>query len=162
MITQTKKTGTRSVSMALAVIGCAVLAGCSNSGLSSEATFSHGYQLNEETLALIPTGSSRAQVLLSMGQPSTTLKQDGKETFYYISQTKKRRVAFETPRVVDQRVLAVYFTEDETVERLTNYGLKDGKVFDFTRRVTPTSGKDLTFMGQLLGAAASVNPLGGG
>lgn len=151
----------RSVTMASAVLGCVALAGCSNSGLSSEASFSHGYQLNEETLALIPEGSSRAQVLLSMGQPSTTLKQDGKETFYYISQTKKRRVAFEIPRVVDQRVLAIYFTEDETVERLTNYGLKDGKVFDFTRRVTPTSGKDLTFMGQLLGAGPSLGSVGG-
>jgi len=150
----------KSLSVVGAVLGCTVLAGCSGSVLKTDATFSHGYQMNEETLALIPPGSSRAQVLLSMGQPSTTLKQDNTETFYYISQTKKRRVAFESPRVVDQRVLAVYFTQDETVEQITNYGLKDGKVFDFTRRVTPTSGKDLSFMGQLLGATGNVNPFG--
>jgi len=160
MPAQSKPLTVQRLFLAGALVGCVALAGCSNSGLTSETSIAHGYQLNEETLALIPAGSSRAQVLLSMGQPSTTLKQDGKETFYYISQIKKRSMAFQTPQVVDQRVLAIYFTQEETVERLTNYGLKDGQVFDFTRRVTPTTGKDLTFMGQLLGAAGNVSGFG--
>ncbi|MEL6967219.1 MAG: outer membrane protein assembly factor BamE [Pseudomonadota bacterium] len=151
----------RSVTAVAAIGVAAALTACSPKALDTSAEFSHGYQLNEESLALIPAGSSRAQVLLSMGQPSTTLKQNGLETFYYISQTKKRRVAFETPKVVNQRVLAVYFTPEETVDRIANYGLKEGKVFDFVKRVTPTSGRDLSFMGQLLGAAGNVNPFGG-
>ena len=28
------------------------------------------------------------------------------------------------------------------MERLANYGLKDGRVFDFVSRTTPTGGKD--------------------
>ncbi len=53
-------------------------------------------------------------------------------------------------KLVDQRVLAIYFGPDGTVANIANYGLKDGKVFDFIKRVTPTGGKDLTFIGQVL------------
>ncbi len=128
-----------------------------------QQTLTHGYQLNEETLALVPEGSSREQVLLSLGTPSTTQKTpEGRETFYYISQKKTRPVAFMSSNIIDQRVLAVYFNEEETVSQIANYGLKEGKVFDFIGRVTPTGGRELTFLGQVLGAAGRViNPFGG-
>ena len=45
--------------------------------------------------------------------------------------------------VTDQRVIAVYFDKDRRVQRLAEYGMKDGKVFDFVSRTTPTSGNDL-------------------
>ena len=123
---------------------------------STQEVFSHGYQLNEETLALVPEGSSREQVLLSLGTPSTTQRQqDGSETFYYISQKKARPVAFARPQVIDQRVLAIYMNQNSTVERIANYRLKDGKVFDFVARVTPTGGKELTFIGQILSSGAT-------
>ena len=134
-----------------------VLSACN----SSSQVFSHGYQMNEETLALVPEGSSREQVLLSLGTPSTTSNQEnGNETFYYISQRKERRFAFEKPRVIDQRVLAIYMNESSTVERIANYGMKDGKVFDFVARVTPTGGKELSFIGQLLSGGQAINPFG--
>ncbi len=121
--------------------------------------FSHGYQMNEQALQLVPAGSSREQVLLSLGTPSTISNQpDGAETFYYISQKKARRVAFEKPVVVDQRVLAIYMNESSTVERIANYGIKDGKVFDFVGRVTPTGGKELSFLSQLLRGGQALNP----
>jgi len=46
--------------------------------------------------------------------------------------------------VTDQRVVAVYFDKNRKVQRLAEYGLKDGKVFDFVSRTTPTSGNDLS------------------
>lgn len=132
-----------------------VLAGCN----STKQVLSHGYQLNEESLQLVPEGSSRDQVLLTLGTPSTTQQQsDGTETFYYISLKKTRPVSFARPRVVDQRVLAIYLDTDQTVTRIANYGLKDGKVFDFIRRVTPTGGRELSFVGQLLRAATGASP----
>ncbi|MGO4840124.1 outer membrane assembly protein BamE, partial [Rhizobiaceae sp. 2RAB30] len=65
-------------------------------------------------------------------------------------------------------ILAVYFGPDGRVANIAHYGLKDGKVFDFVSRTTPTGGKDNSFIGQLLsgagkgGAAAAKNILGGG
>ena len=143
--------------VALALMAApALLSACS----SSSEVLSHGYQVDESTLALVPEGSSREQVLLSLGTPSTINSQaNGAETFYYISQKKERSFAFQKPRVVDQRVLAIYMNESNTVERIANYGLKDGKVFDFVARVTPTGGKDLNFLSQLLSGVSNFNPL---
>lgn len=138
--------------LAMAIITPLVISGCN----STTEVLSHGYQMNEETLALVTEGSSREQVLLALGTPSTTLKQqDGAETFYYISQQKARPVAFVRPKVVNRRIMAIYFDESEAVRQTANYGLKDGKVFDFVSRVTPTGGKDLSFLGQVLSATPS-------
>ena len=126
------------------------------SGCSTSEVIQNGYVVDEQTLALAPVGSSREQVLLSLGTPSTTATFDN-EVFYYISQKRQRPVAFMKPKLVDQSVLAVYFDKDGVVNRRANYTLQDGKVFDTISRVTPTGGKELTFLQQMLsgGSAAS-------
>src|ERR1700747_2757937 len=78
------------------------------------------------------------QAFLVLGTPSTVATVSG-ETFYYISQ-KSQRTAFMNPEITDQRVLAVYFDQNRRVERLANYGMQDGKVFDFISRTTATGG----------------------
>lgn len=117
--------------------------------LSTSETFKQGYVVDEQTLALVPPGSSREQVLLSLGTPTTTNEFDN-EVFYYISQTRQRRAQFLKTRLVDQRILAVYFDDENTVERIADYGLQDGRVFDFVTRTTPTGGRDQTFLAQIL------------
>ena len=47
-------------------------------------------------------------------------------------------------KVTDQRVIAVYFDKNRQVERLADYGMKDGKIFDFVSRTTPTGGEELS------------------
>lgn len=136
----------------------AALSGCNTPttqslGLNPSETLSQGYVIDQQQIDLVPVGSSREQVILALGSPSTTATFDN-EVFYYISQTRKRPVAFMNPRLVDQRVLAVYFGEDGRVGNIANYGLKDGKVFDFISRTTPTGGKDQNFIGQLIAGAS--------
>lgn len=132
-----------------------MLAGCQTGAvLPASETIQQGYVIDQQSLAATPVGSSREQVLLSLGTPSTINNLDGNEVFYYISQTRKRSIAFQKAKLVDQRVMAVYFAEDGTVSNIANYGLKDGKVFDFIKRVTPTGGKDLTFLAQVLAGAS--------
>jgi outer membrane protein assembly factor BamE (lipoprotein component of BamABCDE complex) len=80
-----------------------------------------------------------------MGTPSTVATLNG-EVFYYISQRADRPVAFMNQRVVDQRVIAIYFDKNRQVRRLANYGLQDGKIFDFISRTTPTSGQELSYL----------------
>jgi outer membrane protein assembly factor BamE (lipoprotein component of BamABCDE complex) len=54
------------------------------------------------------------------------------------------------PTEVDRQVMAVYFAPTGTVERVANYGMKDGKVFDFVSRTTPApGGKDDGMLKQL-------------
>lgn len=115
-----------------------------------------GYVATDGSLEQVPVGSSQEQVLLVLGTPSTVATVDG-EVFYYISQ-KTKKVMFLKPEVVDQRVMAVYFDKkDKRVTRIADYGLKDGKVFDFASRTTPTSGQELSFLGQLF-TASTLNP----
>ncbi|WP_274629317.1 outer membrane protein assembly factor BamE [Arvimicrobium flavum] len=134
-----------------AVVSSIAVSGCtaSSMNLGTSETFHQGYVIDEQQLELVPVGSSREQVILALGTPSTTATFDN-EVFYYISQTRKRSVAFQQPRLVDQRVLAVYFGADGRVTNIANYGKQDGKVFDFISRTTPTAGKDQSFIGQLL------------
>ena len=136
--------------------------------LNPGETLNQGYVMDQQALDLVPVGSSREQVLLALGSPSTTATFDN-EVFYYISQTRKRAVAFANPSLVDQKVLAVYFGKDGRVSQIANYGLKDGKVFDFISRTTPTGGKDQNFLTQIImgagkltaGSAASMAGAGG-
>ncbi len=111
-------------------------------------TFQRGYVLPDGALQQIALGASQEQVLIVLGTPSTVATVSG-EAFYYISQRAERPVAFMPTKIVDQRVIAVYFDRSRKVKRLAEYGLKDGKIFDFISRTTPTGGADLNLLNGL-------------
>jgi outer membrane protein assembly factor BamE (lipoprotein component of BamABCDE complex) len=135
---------------ALALACGVALTGC---GRFTE-TFQRGYVLQEGALEQIPIGASQEQVLIVLGTPSTVATVNG-EVFYYISQKAQRAAAFLPQEVIDQRVISVYFDQNRKVSRLANYGLKDGKVFDFVSQTTPTGGKDLNY---LIGVLKNLTP----
>lgn len=120
----------------------------------------HGYVLSENALEQVPVGSSREQVTLVLGTPSTTSTIGG-DAYYYITQTIDES-PFLGREVTDQRVLAVYFDKDGKVRQIANYGLQDGKIFDFIERRTRTGGADVNLLGQLLGAVGRGNPFNPG
>ncbi len=138
---------------AVALVCSLALAGC---GAFTE-TFQRGYVMQQGALEQIPIGASQEQVLIVLGTPSTVATVNG-EVFYYISQKAQRAAAFMPQKVVDQRVVAVYFDKDRRVRRLANYGLKDGKVFDFVSQTTATGGHELTY---LRGVFKALNPFSG-
>lgn len=124
---------------AMVALAGAVLAACTGE------QFQKGYILPQGALEQIPIGASQDQVLIVMGTPSTVATLSG-EVFYYISQRSERKVAFMQQTVVDQRVIAIYFDKNRTVQRVANYGLQDGKIFDFISRTTPTSGQEMSYL----------------
>ena len=130
--------------LALALFGAAGLAGC---GSFSES-LQRGYVLPDGALEQIPIGASQEQVLIVLGTPSTVATVNG-EAFYYISQKSERSAAFMPYAVTDQRVVAVYFDKNRRVRRLANYGIKDGKVFDFVAQQTETGGQELNYLRSL-------------
>ncbi len=135
--------------MLLAVTGCASQGGGAGGFAGFAETTQHGYVVSPVALEQIPVGSSKDQVLIALGSPSTTANY-GNDVFYYISQTRQRAAAFMPDKVIDQRIVAVYFDSKDKVERVANYGLQDGKVFDFVSRTTPTGGQDQGFLQQVL------------
>ncbi len=112
-------------------------------------TFQRGYVLPEGALEQIRLGASQEQVLIVLGTPSTVATVSG-EAFYYISQTATRAASFMPTSITDQRVVAIYFDRNRRVQRVADYGVKDGKLFDFVSRTTPTAGSDMNFIKQLM------------
>jgi outer membrane protein assembly factor BamE (lipoprotein component of BamABCDE complex) len=130
---------------AIALIAAVALGGCVGE------TLTRGYVPSQTSLEQVHVGAPREQVLLTLGTPTTTADFGG-EVFYYITQKASRPVAFMNSHVIDQTVLAIYFDKSSQVERVANYGLKDGVIVDLVTRTTPTGGKDLTFISQLFSA----------
>jgi outer membrane protein assembly factor BamE (lipoprotein component of BamABCDE complex) len=114
------------------------------SGCFFTESFQRGYVVPEGALEQIPLGASQEQVLIVMGTPSTVATLSG-DVFYYISQ-RTERTAFLPQKEVDRRVVAIYFDKSRRVQRLADYGLRDGQVFDFISRTTPTSGTELNYL----------------
>jgi outer membrane protein assembly factor BamE (lipoprotein component of BamABCDE complex) len=125
-------------------VAAVVALGLMLGGCFSE-TYQKGYIVPDGALEQVPIGSTQEQVLIVLGTPSTVATVSG-EAFYYISQRSERPVNFMPQTVTDQRVVAVYFDKNRRVQRLANYGMKDGRIFDFVSRTTPTGGKDVAYL----------------
>lgn len=109
----------------------------------------HGHILTSDDLANVKQGMSKDQVIMALGTPDTQSTMEN-SVFYYIS-TKTRTVSLMKPTTFDRKVVAVYFDQGQRVRKLANYGLKDGKIFDYISRKTPSHGGDYTFLQQMFG-----------
>ena len=123
--------------------GLALLAGAFAGGCTQ--VYHHGYMVPEGALEQLPLGSSQEQVLIVLGTPSTVATISG-EVFYYISQ-RSEQTSFLPQKEIDRRVIAVYFDKTRKVQRLADYGLKDGKIFDYIGRTTPSGGVEQNYLG---------------
>ena len=108
-------------------------------------TYQRGYVIPDGALDQIPLGASQEQVLIVLGTPSTVATISG-EVFYYISQ-RTEQTSFLPQKETDRRVVAVYFDKSRKVERLANYGMRDGKLFDYISRTTPSGGEQQSILG---------------
>jgi outer membrane protein assembly factor BamE (lipoprotein component of BamABCDE complex) len=140
------------------IAGCymAIIALALSLGGCLGETFQRGYVLPEGALEQIRLGASQEQVLIVLGTPSTVATVSG-EAFYYISQRAERSVSFMPTKITDQRVVAIYFDKDRRVARVASYGIKDGRVFDFISRTTPTAGSDISVVKAMLDAVSNAH-----
>ncbi len=119
--------------------GLAVLAGCAST------TTKHGHQFTDSDLQQVQPGMTQDAVRMALGTPDTASTISGGNAYYYISSTTKQQ-AFFLPDEVDRRVVAVYFTKIGTVERVANYGMKDGQVVNFAKGETQAHIRDRNFI----------------
>ena len=101
----------------------------------------HGHQFQQTDIAQITPGLSQDQVKGVLGTPTTTAAVSGGAAYYYIASTQTQ-TAFFKPDEVDRKVLAVYFSPLGSVDRVANYGLKDGRVINFSNDATKHNAKD--------------------
>jgi len=110
-----------------------------------------GFQAVESDPKDIQVGTdTKSTVRGKLGSPSAASTFDP-NVWFYMSQVKER-VAFKRPHVTSRHVTAVTFNkETEVVEHIDNLTLRDGKAIAFNSHETPTRGRELTVLEQLLG-----------
>ncbi|MEO0366067.1 MAG: outer membrane protein assembly factor BamE [Pseudomonadota bacterium] len=111
---------------------------------------SHGFAPDAEILGTVSSGSdTRGSVRRKIGRPSSTgvFTQNG---WYYVSTTVEH-LTYHEPKVVDRRVVAITFDENDIVASVDSYGLEDGRLINLETRTTPTAGRELTILEQVLG-----------
>jgi outer membrane protein assembly factor BamE (lipoprotein component of BamABCDE complex) len=78
-------------------------------------------------------------------------------SWYYVSQMQER-IAFYSPRTTDRRVMIVRFDGD-TVAAVEKFGLERGRVVNYSNDYTPTRGRELGLLEQLLGNVGTTPPI---
>jgi outer membrane protein assembly factor BamE (lipoprotein component of BamABCDE complex) len=99
---------------------------------------------------------TRETVVQRFGSPSTTAVFD-QTAWYYVSSVQER-VAFYTPRITERRVMVVRF-DGETVSGVEKYGLERGRIISYDDNITPTRGRELGVLEQLLGNVGNRPPI---
>ena len=109
-----------------------------------------GFQAVEGDPHQVKVGQSKSDVMEKLGSPSSVAALDP-NTWFYISQISDS-MAFRRPVIRRRDVVAIRFDkEDQKVAAVDAYTLKDGKVIAYNKRETPTRGRELSIVEQLLG-----------
>ncbi|MFO1018684.1 MAG: outer membrane protein assembly factor BamE [Hyphomonadaceae bacterium] len=99
---------------------------------------------------------TRTTVMQRFGSPSTTAVFD-QTAWYYIGSVQET-VAFYTPRVTERHIMVVRFDGD-TVAGVEKYGVERGRIVSYDTHETPTRGRELGVLEQLLGNIGNTTPL---
>ena len=134
-----------------AALAVGLLAGLGLAACSPITTYS-GFQAIDADPKDVKVGTdTKSTVRAKLGSPSAQSTFDP-NVWFYVNQVKQR-VAFRKPQVTARNVTAIEFDkETEAVTSVNNYTLKDGKVIAFNGRETPTRGREMTELEQLLGS----------
>ncbi len=92
---------------------------------------------------------SREDVIRLVGSPSSVATFNP-NVWYYISQ-KQEQFAFFKEAVIDQKVMQLTFDESGRLQTIKNYDLSNAQDITMVSRITPTAGKGLTILEQILG-----------
>lgn len=110
----------------------------------------HGFQTVDVAPTEIKVGQdTKSTVLAQLGSPSATSTFED-NIWYYISQTTER-YTYNRAQVSQRSVTAITFADDDKVAEVRNLGLADGQQIAMNTRETPTRGRELTVLEQLLG-----------
>jgi len=120
-------------------------------GACTPTTSYQGFQAVEANPKDVKVGvDTKSTVLDRLGSPSAVAAFEPNQWFY-ITQVSDS-VAFRTSQVRKRDIVSIAFNkEDEKVAAVNSYTLKDGHVVAINGRTTPTRGRELSFIEQILG-----------
>lgn len=98
---------------------------------------------------IIPGQSNREDVQAILGTPSAK-SNFGDETWFYIMEKRETYGMF-APEIAEQSVTSVRFDSAGLVEDISKTDKEEGKSVEFVEKTTPTEGRKMGVMEQLLG-----------
>jgi outer membrane protein assembly factor BamE (lipoprotein component of BamABCDE complex) len=118
----------------------------------SPITSYQGFQAIDARPADVKVGTdTRSTVLSKLGSPTETSTFD-KDVWFYISQIHNQ-TSYYKPRIIRRDVVAIAFDHDtEQVKSVDTFNLADGRVINYNPRETPTRGREMTVLEQLVGS----------
>jgi len=123
-----------------------------------------GHRVDEDMLKeLTPGTSTKADVQALLGSPTKRASFDDNVWIYMASVTRMRIGRY--PALDSQDVTVVTFSPQGTLQNIDKLTKEDALPVDVVERVTPTPGSEQTFLQQLFGNVARLNPsipIGGG
>lgn len=135
---------TRSFIAAVAIVGIAGLSAC------SPRVAQRGAMPDIDAIAaIVPNKTTKSEVERSLGSPSS-INMYGEETWMYVGETTET-VAFFERDVNERSVLLVSFRDDGVVKDVLQHGLDAARNIEPVERQTPTVGKDMTVIEQMMG-----------
>jgi outer membrane protein assembly factor BamE (lipoprotein component of BamABCDE complex) len=96
-----------------------------------------------------PGVSTRDDIAAILGTPSATGTFDPNIWYYIGARTEK--TAFFRPEVVERKIVVVKFDDSGVVTAIDQLDQNAGKEVELVERSTPTAGRDLNFIEQMLG-----------
>jgi outer membrane protein assembly factor BamE (lipoprotein component of BamABCDE complex) len=126
----------------------------------SPITSHQGFQVVDIHPGDVKVGQdTRSSVLTKLGSPTATSTFD-KDVWFYMSQFRTQ-TSFYDPKTIQRDVTAIVFDHDTLqVKSVDNFTLQDGRVIAYNTHETPTRGREMTVLEQLIGSigAGSVLP----
>jgi outer membrane protein assembly factor BamE (lipoprotein component of BamABCDE complex) len=110
----------------------------------------HGHLPDPDKVAEIKPGTTtKNDIIKLLGSPSSVSTFDDK-TWYYISR-RTEQIAFFQPKVLDQQVFIIDFSDSGVVQDVGHKDLADSRNIPMAPGATPAPGRELSFLEQLIG-----------
>lgn len=121
-------------------------------GACAPIVATQGFQVIDQKPEDIVVGTdTRETVLTKLGSPSISSTFEPENVWYYLTQSTAR-YTYNRPKVTQRTVTEITFNEATgAVSNVRTLGLDDGEKIAMNQRETPTRGRSLTILEQLLG-----------
>jgi outer membrane protein assembly factor BamE (lipoprotein component of BamABCDE complex) len=133
--------------MVLVVAGAALLATSACTAVIDR----RGFLPEDEAQTVVTPGTdTKTTILTRLGNPSQQGVFD-QQVWYYMTATDSAQ-AFFKPKTIERRIIAVSFDDDDRVSDVRQYTLAEGRIVYYNKERTPTRGREVTFLEQILGS----------
>jgi outer membrane protein assembly factor BamE (lipoprotein component of BamABCDE complex) len=130
--------------LAGALLASLATAGCEN------IIDQRGFSATPGSVEKLEVGTqSREDIVRLIGSPSAVATFNP-NVWYYITQ-KQETFAFLKSKITDQKVMQLSFNDTGRLQAIKKYDLEDAEHITMVSRITPTAGKQLTVLEQIMG-----------